>query len=344
MSTTTVAEICARRGIERVVHCHADHFEPEAVAKQLGSRADIALWLERCAPAVPTLFVKPPLGFRVDDTTEIGMRVYVSSSEPVEARYLRTLVALGVGVGLHIHHEAWTCNTVPREKLSAGQQVLHDIAMKQSSSRLDSARMRAMTMAGLDWVRTATGLALDDWHFVHGCWAFGASDPEICQLEDELPLLYELGCRADFSFPAGRRACDPPWDRPKWIVPSMGVRSYEGPAADPRDEHADGRMLVWASHANEWWCGTDTYSVDSRMLMEAADRVERYLELCPVVNGTAYVKTCGHGMNPYYWQEGEPRPTTGAFALELAEKCSTAGVRIEFLTTDAVVRELCGLT
>lgn len=333
-----VAETCSRRGIARVVHSHADHFEPEEVAERIGASADIALWLERCRPAVPTLFVKPPLGFHLDPEADVGMSLRLSSSAAVETSYLRTLVAGGVGIGLHIHHEAWTVNALTR--LSPGQRVLHDLALAQASPALDSARMRAMTQAALAWLRSVTGLPLLEWHFVHGCWAFGASDPEICQLQDELPLLYDLGCRADFSFPAGRRSCDPAWDRPMWVTPARGARAYE--AGDPRPEPGPGRMLVWASPADEWWCGIDTYSADSRRLMESRDKVERYLALCPVVQGTAYVKTCGHGMNPHYWQGGDPRPTLGAFARELAEVCSVAEVPLRFATTDDVARELRG--
>lgn len=343
MTSTTIApdiaDTCARRGIVRVVHCHADHFEPEEVAKRLGAAADIALWLERCRPAVPTLFVKCPVGFRLDNATTLGMGLYLNSSAPIEATYLRTLVGLGVGVALHVHHEAWTCNAMFPEKLSPSQRELHDYVMRQAEPRLDRARMGAMVNASLAWLRETTGKPLPAWHFVHGCWAFGASDPEICQLDDEVKLLYELGCRADFSFPAGRRKCDPPWDGPKWIRPTSGIRAAEQPRADPRDEHAANRMLVWASRVDDWWCGLDTYSHDSRRLMESPDKIERYFALCPVRNGTAYIKTCGHGMHPYYWQ-GEPTPTLGAFASELAGKCAAAGVRIEFATTDYVVSEM----
>lgn len=336
-STTALADTLRRRGIERVVHCHADHFEPEAVAKALGSAADVALWLDRCRPAVPTLFVKPPLGFHLDPKAATGMCLRPSSSAEVEAGYLRTLVAGGVGVGVHVHHEAWTVNALT--KLTPGQRVLHDLALAQNSPALDSTRMRAMTQATLDWLRSVTGLALDEWHFVHGCWAFGASDPQICQLDDELPLLYSLGCRADFSFPAGRRGCDPPWPRPKWVRPVKGVRAYE--LGDPRDTPDASRMLVWASPADDWWCGIDTYSEDSRRLNDAPDRIARHLALCPVVRGTAYVKTCSHAMNPHYWPAADdPRPTIGAFAREMEATCAEAGVDVAFVTTGDAVRAL----
>jgi len=314
-----------------VVHCHADHFEPEEVAKRFGSAADIRRWLERQRPAIPTLFVKCPIGFRLDKRSRIGMSLHATGSAAIEADYLRALVADGVGIGLHVHHESWTRNTLPPEKFSPEAQDLHEYAARRP---MDHERMSAMVEASLAWLRDTTGLALDTWHFVHGCWAFGASDPEICQLETEVPLLYSHGCRADFSFPAGRRYCDPPWTRPQWIVPAKGVRASE--RGDPRDEHASGRMLVWASATDEWRCGLDTYTQDSRRLMSLPDKIERYLAICPVIRDTAYIKTCSHGMHSHYWQGGNPTPTLGAFARELVDAVGD----VEFMTSDQVVNEL----
>lgn len=322
-----------------MVHCHADHFEPEIIAKQLGAAADLALWFERCKPAVPTLFVKTPVGPRLDKSADTGASLRLNSCAAIEAGYLRTLVELGAGVGLHVHHEAWTRNELSPGKLSSEQLDLHSYAMRRADPKQDHARMSAVVEGSLAWLRSATGLALQTWHFVHGCWAFGASDPEICQLEGEVKLLYKLGCRADFSFPAGRRRCDPTWDRPKWIRPTSGVRAVEQSDADPRDDYAADRMLVWASRTDGWWCGLDTYSQDSRRLTESPDKIERYFAICPVINGTAYIKTCSHGMHPYYWQDG-PRPTLGAFAAEFAGKCASADVSLEFRTTEQVVCEI----
>lgn len=321
--STVTSTIIASRGIRRVVHCHADHWEPDAVARQLGSAADVELWLARQHPAVPTLFVSPPIGYTAD------LRLRMTSTAAIQADYLRRLVDRGVGVGLHVHHEAWTRNTRTRWG-SPSQVEVHARVMAESDAAADHARLREYVEAGLDWLRMATGLTLAEWHFVHGCWALGASDPEICTLTDELPLLYSLGCRADFSFPAGRRHCDPPWDRPKWVLPASGERAAE--RGDPRDTYGDGRMLVWASRTDGWWCGLDTYSQYARRLNADKDKIERYLRICPVIDGVAYIKTCSHAMHPHYWQDGDPRPTLGMFARQLERAVGD----VEFVTTGAL--------
>jgi hypothetical protein len=45
--------------------------------------------------------------------------------------------------------------------------------------------------------------------FIHGNWALDGSDPKYCGVNDELTLLRETGCYADFTFPAYMNASQP---------------------------------------------------------------------------------------------------------------------------------------
>ena len=49
------------------------------------------------------------------------------------------------------------------------------------------------------------------WAFIHGNWCLANArrDGQMCGVDDELPLLYELGCYADFTFPAARDESQP---------------------------------------------------------------------------------------------------------------------------------------
>ncbi|HZU83234.1 MAG TPA: hypothetical protein VE987_09970 [Polyangiaceae bacterium] len=49
------------------------------------------------------------------------------------------------------------------------------------------------------------------WSFIHGNWALanGRRDGRWCGVDDELDLLFELGCYADFTFPSAPDACQP---------------------------------------------------------------------------------------------------------------------------------------
>jgi hypothetical protein len=49
------------------------------------------------------------------------------------------------------------------------------------------------------------------WSFIHGNWALanGRRDGRWCGVDDELPLLHQLGCYADYTFPSAPDECQP---------------------------------------------------------------------------------------------------------------------------------------
>jgi len=49
------------------------------------------------------------------------------------------------------------------------------------------------------------------WAFIHGNWSLANSRPDgrWCGVDDELPLLFDLGCYADFTFPSAPDPCQP---------------------------------------------------------------------------------------------------------------------------------------
>lgn len=49
------------------------------------------------------------------------------------------------------------------------------------------------------------------WAFIHGNWSLANSRPDRrwCGVDDELPLLFEEGCYADFTFPSAPDPCQP---------------------------------------------------------------------------------------------------------------------------------------
>jgi hypothetical protein len=101
---------------------------------------------------------------------------------------LADLARRGFGeVEFHLHHDGDTRETV-RPKLESGLALL---AGHGHLSRDDAGRYR--------------------WAFIHGNWSLANSRPDgrWCGVDDELPLLFELGCYADFTFPSAPDACQP---------------------------------------------------------------------------------------------------------------------------------------
>ena len=88
---------------------------------------------------------------------------------------------------MHLHHDGDTADTLTR------QAALH------------AARLREHGHLSRD--------AAGDfqWAFIHGNWclANGRPDGRWCGVDDELPLLHELGCYADLTFPSAPDECQP---------------------------------------------------------------------------------------------------------------------------------------
>jgi hypothetical protein len=97
------------------------------------------------------------------------------------------LCGLGLGeVELHLHHGGDTRSSLARKiQLSLDQFCTHGVLS-----------------------RTRQG---PRWAFIHGDWALAnaRADGAHCGVDDELDLLYELGCYADFTFPSVQKETQP---------------------------------------------------------------------------------------------------------------------------------------
>lgn len=162
-------------GMKDVMLCVCDHFEPL-------HRADKPEALRRMA-AWKTEFPKNIAPFRDAD----GVRPRHTCFYPIE-QYDPDLLndvaelcrASGAEVEVHLHHDRDTEATL-RAKLERG--------------------IADFTRHGF-LPRDATGRTR--WGFVHGDWALDNSHPDgaQCGVSNELSLLRELGCYADFTLPS----------------------------------------------------------------------------------------------------------------------------------------------
>ncbi len=185
-----LAETASRRPVRRgePVHlllCMADHFEPfwgDVGAD--AARARVARWVEDYPERFGT--------FRDDD----GLPPRHTFFYPVE-RYHRGLLddlsglcRAGFGeVEVHLHHEDDTAEGL-RSTLSASTGLL--------------ARRHGLLSRDRRTGELAYG-------FVHGDWALGNSHPDgcYCGVDEELDVLRETGCYADFTMPSAPDATQP---------------------------------------------------------------------------------------------------------------------------------------
>jgi hypothetical protein len=121
---------------------------------------------------------------------------------------LAKLAGAGLGeVELHLHHHGDTRETL-RPQL---EQSLHLFAEHGHLTRDPDGRLR--------------------YAFIHGNWALanGRSDRLGCGVDDEIPLLFETGCYADFTFPSAPDESQPNIvNRIYWPVGDLTrARAYE---------------------------------------------------------------------------------------------------------------------
>jgi hypothetical protein len=166
--------------------CVADHYEPY----WQGAGADLAhqrvrRWLDHYPRAVSDLR---------DNGGNAPRHVFFYPQEEYDPRCLDALAELarrGLGeVEVHLHHDRDT-----------------------------SAGLRAKLAGFADTLRREHGLLHDDpvtrrpvYAFIHGNWTLDNSHPrgKYCGVDDELRVLAETGCYADFTYPSAPHPTQPP--------------------------------------------------------------------------------------------------------------------------------------
>jgi len=340
------------RGIEKLVVLHCDHFEPEEALLRGVTVSNIKNWMDRQIPF--SGFIKHNLHTCLGDAPEgawktPGDKIYFKRGSPwAEHNQIFAHLAQTKDLQVHLHHETFTQNSYPQESLSEGQKKSHTYAQNRADDAADSRRVETKLGAVLDGIYEATGKRLTRWGFVHGCWALNGGDPEVCKVADEVEILMRNGCVADFSFPAGRRVCDPVRKQPFTIKPINLIRSYDSAGSSPQEwsgEIAPGRFLVWSSGRSAWNSSLDFYSPGSAARWDILiNWLPQWLAFdMPVVGSTGWFKCHAHSMHHSYWTHPEnPYTPLDRSAKELLPllkaACEGAGVQLTFLTVKEIIK------
>jgi len=164
-------------GPVEIFFCIADHFEPAHGGADLDTqRARVSAWMERY----------PRLAARFSDTTgRPPQHTFFFPAEGYRPELLDSVAQLcrkGFGdVEVHLHHDRDTGNAL-RERLAGFTDVLfhrHGLLRQRADGKI------------------AFG-------FIHGNWALDNAHPDgtWCGVNDELTVLRQAGCYADFTLPA----------------------------------------------------------------------------------------------------------------------------------------------
>jgi len=187
LTPTTLARLAAIRWRPptrplHVLLCIADHFEPkrDRPSRQV-ERDRMARWISEY-PRLARDFA--------DSRGRPPQHTFFYPAEDYDAEYLEQLAGVcrqGLGdVEVHLHHDHDTSGGL-REKLVTFTAALHHehgLLEKDAEGRIS-------------------------YGFIHGNWALDNSRPDgrWCGVNDELSVLQETGCYADFTMPSAPAPC-----------------------------------------------------------------------------------------------------------------------------------------
>lgn len=185
------AQVMARRKRRRVsgpidvMFCFVDHFEPRWRRPDFETeRRRVAAWVDR--------YPKSCAGVRDADGCP-PKHTFFYPEEEYSPEHLDELVRLcGCGYGeieVHLHHDGDTSEGL-KGKL---RRFVHTLAERHEALSI--------------WPHSGRPA----WGFIHGNWALDNSRPDgrWCGVNDEISILEEEGCYADFTFPSAPDSTQP---------------------------------------------------------------------------------------------------------------------------------------
>lgn len=354
-----LVDLLRRRCVRSVVWFHTDHWEPWGQGISPESLRRVAVFADQASSSPfarrMTLFYLTGTQYRLraDATSRASAsREIIELAPRTEQQHeqaRRALAEIHSGTEIefqfHLHHEHLVGN-------EGDWGDLHRAVRPLTNPELDKARMHFLLQTELEVHRRHTGSPMRSWAFVHGMWALNASDSRICGIENEIELLMAHGCWGDFTFPAGRRHCDPTiHEAPYTCKPLSAAKAYDDPRCSPlplgRGASAltPGRFLIWNSRAKHAVCSLDCYTEeDAARLDNTVHIVSTWLSDCPVIDDTLYIKTHAHSMDGRYYAEGHKMPLTSSRVSALFDllrrSCDGAGVELHVKTVNEVLNAL----
>ena len=165
-----------------VLVCIADHFEPKRQTNSKAVAADRVLRWVREYPAAVARFG--------DSRGRPPQHTFFYPAEEYEPELLESLATLcrqGLGeVEVHLHHDRDTSDGLRQQLLTFTSALYetHGLLARDAAGRIT-------------------------YGFIHGNWALDNSRPDgrWCGVNNELSVLIETGCYADFTMPSAPAAC-----------------------------------------------------------------------------------------------------------------------------------------
>jgi hypothetical protein len=353
MSSNRITEYLRRNNIKDVYYFHADHFEPASLSgKMVVKEDDIRDFIEQTnrhnSSRKQTLFVRVPIVVAhknsprrdIFNIQKVENDIIYFGEAKAAKKAAKVIKEISDNTNhefqIHIHHEHFTKSAESYFK-------------KEASPERDSDRLSLFIKMSLDFMKKNTSQDFNEWFFVHGKWALNASDRRICNIEDELKILLENGCRGDFTFPAGRRNCDPATKFPFTCKPISINRAYDYLHSDvkavvPNIEWIrKSRFFIWNSE-----CMHPTSSLDlfSDRVFKQLSTPEKFMNnlvnKSPIISSKLFIKTYSHSLDERHLNDFKYFPTTHPNVLKafdiLEAACKNSNTNLHYVTAKEVFR------
>jgi hypothetical protein len=144
--------------------------------------------------------------------------------------------------------------------------------------RMDAAQVREQIRRDIETLQEYGAVPNGRYGFVHGMYALAAGDPCYCKAIDEIDVLVETGCYADYTFGAIGTPAQPRQVNSIYYARSNGrAKSYDsGPIAEVGRAH-QGLLII----AGPMWCGLSRRVLDDAELTPGYPphprRIQRWL-------------------------------------------------------------------
>lgn len=192
------------------------------------------------------------------------------------------------------------------------------------------------------------------WCFIHGNWALDNSRPDgrWCGLDNEITLLRQLGCRADFTLPSAPSPCQTSLvNAIYWAVddPARPKSHDTGPLLRPgTPPPADALLMVQGPltlrrHPRHPLLPNLEVGEMAGNALPSPERARAWLRAAPRVGNHLFVKLFGHGAQE---RNGPPLLEGGGLdrcITQLRDACHARGYRLGFLSAWEANRLLRGI-
>ncbi len=241
------------------------------------------------------------------------------------------LVRAGIGdVEVHLHHDGEPEATIT----GMLRTFVHELHHRHGLLRMDRGEIA--------------------WCFIHGNWALDNSRPDgrWCGLNNELTLLRQLGCRADFTLPSAPSACQTSLvNAIYWAIddPERPKSHDTGPLLVPGTPPPPASMLMVQGpltvrqHPRLKLVPTLEVGELAGYALPTPARVNSWLRAAPRVGNDVFVKLFGHGAQerngPALLQQGG----LDRCLTMLREACAARGWKLGFLSAWEAATMLRGI-